>query len=57
MMFPPKPFKFVCPKCGYTIVVKHPYNALDIVAIQDTCPKCGTTMEGKALNIIVKIFR
>jgi len=56
-MIQPKPFKFVCLKCGYSRVVKPKSDVLNPIDMINICPKCGAKMERKALNIIDKLFR
>ena len=58
-MVAPKPFKYVCPKCGYTRVVKIESDNLsvkDYLMMNSTCPKCQTEMEKKELNFFDKFF-
>ncbi len=59
-MIQPKPFKWVCSKCGYSKVVKPKSDALNPVDMMSTCPKCKTKMERKELNVfdnITSIFK
>lgn len=56
-MLPPKPFKFVCPKCGYLKIVTPKSDALSPVDFFDICPKCKTKMEQKELGIFDGIMR
>lgn len=44
-MVAPKPFKWVCPKCGYSKVVTQKSDALDPSAFMNRCPKCTSEME------------
>ncbi|MFP4487596.1 MAG: hypothetical protein ACLFOC_11600 [Campylobacterales bacterium] len=55
-MIPAKPFKFVCPKCGYSRVLKLDSDVINPADMIRTCPKCSTEMEKKELNAIDKIF-
>ncbi len=56
-MIQPKPFKFVCPKCGYSKIVKPKSDVLNPMDMINTCPKCEASMERKELNILDKLFR
>ncbi len=59
-MIQPKPFKFACPKCGYSKVVKPKSDVLNPLDMMGACPKCKTKMERKELNVfdnITSIFR
>lgn len=49
-MIQPQPFKFVCPKCGYSKIVKPKSDVLDPRDMISTCPKCESKMEKKELN-------
>jgi Zn finger protein HypA/HybF involved in hydrogenase expression len=46
-MIAPKPFKFICPKCGYSKTVAPKSDVLNPADFIDTCPKCGSKMERK----------
>jgi endogenous inhibitor of DNA gyrase (YacG/DUF329 family) len=46
----PKPFTYVCPKCGYKVVHKPKSDNLQPADIGRLCPKCATPMEKKPLN-------
>ena len=56
-MIKPKPFKFVCPKCAYSKVVKPQSDVLNIMDMMNICPKCKAIMERKELNLFDKLFR
>lgn len=59
-MIPPKPFKYVCPKCGYSKIVKPKSDVLNDEELLPFCPKCETVMERKALSTfdnIINIFK
>lgn len=59
-MIQPRPFKFVCPQCGYSKVVKPKSDALSPLDMMNICPKCQTKMEHKELNafdLIISIFK
>ena len=49
-MIQPQPFKFICPKCNYSKVVKPKSDALNPMDMMSKCPKCGAMMEKKELN-------
>lgn len=49
-MIQPQPFKFVCPKCGYSKIVKPKSDALNPMDIMNICPKCEAKMERKELS-------
>jgi len=50
-MIAPQPFKYKCPKCNYTKIVKPKSDALNIIDFSSSCPKCGMEMERVELNI------
>jgi transcription elongation factor Elf1 len=56
-MIAPQPFKFVCPKCGYTKVVKPKSDALNPMDFMSTCPKCTAKMDKKLLGFLDKLFK
>lgn len=59
-MIQPQPFKFVCPKCGYSKTVKPKSDVLNPMDMMDICPKCKSKMEKKELNAfdnITSIFK
>ena len=44
----PKPYKLVCPKCGYSKIVAPKSDCLtgeDLLAMNPVCKKCGNKME------------
>lgn len=58
-MMAPLPFKYVCPKCGHTRVVKIQSDCLspeDFLMLDPTCPKCQIEMERKELGFFDKFF-
>ncbi|MEA1953977.1 MAG: hypothetical protein U9O24_06260 [Campylobacterota bacterium] len=59
-MIQPEPFKFVCPKCGYSEIVRPKSDALTPMEFMRSCPKCNITMEKTSLtqieNILGKVF-
>ncbi|MCX6075664.1 MAG: hypothetical protein NTW78_02110 [Campylobacterales bacterium] len=40
-MIAPQPFKYTCPQCGYSKVVKPESDVLSPKDLIRTCPKCG----------------
>lgn len=56
-MIQPQAFKFVCPECGHTKVVKPKSDVLNPTDMISTCPKCKIKMEKKELSLLDKIFR
>ncbi|MEM5557400.1 hypothetical protein AAHK07_02645 [Aliarcobacter cryaerophilus] len=53
MAIKPKPYKLVCPKCGFSKVVAPKSDALspkDLVAMSPVCSKCGEKMERKSVD-------
>lgn len=53
-MIQPKPFKYVCQKCGYSKIVKPRSDVIDPRdLLLSVCPKCDIHMERKEL---VNIF-
>jgi Zn finger protein HypA/HybF involved in hydrogenase expression len=55
-MIQPKPFKYKCPKCGYTKVVKPKSDALNPIDILMTCPKCKSDMDKVDLSFFDKLL-
>ena len=55
-MITPPPFKYICSKCGYSIVVKPKSDAINPIEMSDICPKCKTQMRRVELNIFDKLF-
>lgn len=54
-MIAPTPYKLVCPKCGYSKVVKVKSDCLnpeDLINMSPICPKCKEQMEKKDMNIL-----
>lgn len=49
-MIQPQPYKFVCPKCGYSKIVKPKSDALNPTDMFSICPQCEAKMEKKRLN-------
>lgn len=55
-MIAPQPFKFKCPQCGYSKVVKPKSDVINPMDLMNICPKCKSKMERVDLNIIEKLF-
>jgi len=55
-MIQPKPFKFVCPKCGYSKVIAPKSDVLHPSNLISTCPKCKNNMEKQEANVLDKIL-
>lgn len=51
-MIPPKPFKYKCPKCGYSKIVKPKSDVLNPIELNSRCPKCKSMMDRVELNSI-----
>ena len=62
MPIAPKPFTYVCKKCGYIKYVNIKSDALtpiDIVNLSPICPKCSSKMDKKTptiLDLVKNIF-
>ncbi len=56
----PKPFKFVCPKCGYSKTVRPKSDTLNPMDLVSVCPKCDMPIEKTSLsateNLLGKLF-
>ena len=50
-MIAPKPFKWVCQKCGYSKTVTPTSDARDPRDFMNRCPKCGAEMEKRDVNV------
>jgi len=55
-MIAPQPFKYKCPKCGYSKIIKPKSDVINPIELNNICPKCQTQMDKKELNVIEKIF-
>ena len=55
-MIAPKPFKYKCPECGHTKIVKPTSDVIDPRDMINICPKCKAEMTRKELNLLDKIF-
>ena len=55
-MIQPKPYKLVCPKCGYSKNVNPKSDVLNPADMLSICPKCSVAMERKELDGISKLF-
>lgn len=58
-MIQPQPFKYICPKCGYTRMFNPKSDVLGGADsnMVSTCPKCGTEMDKTELSIKDKLFK
>lgn len=59
-MIAPKPFKYVCPTCNYSKIVKPKSDVLNPLEYNNICPKCKKQMKKEELNSIdslVGIFK
>ena len=54
-MIAPKPFKYKCPQCGYSKVVKPKSDVLNPMDYLNSCPKCKSQMDRVELNILDKV--
>jgi len=54
-MIAPKPFKYKCPQCRYSKVVKPQSDALNPLEMLSVCPKCKGQMERVELNILDEV--
>lgn len=50
MPIPPKPFKYVCSKCGFSKIVKPKSDVLNPIEMMNDCPKCKNKMHKKELG-------
>jgi rubredoxin len=50
-MIPQQPFKWVCPKCGYSKTVTPKSDVINSLDLINTCPKCGSKMEKKDVGV------
>jgi DNA-directed RNA polymerase subunit RPC12/RpoP len=55
-MVAPQPFKYKCPKCNYSKIIKPKSDVLNPIDFIDICPKCGSKMNPVNLSIIDKFF-
>ena len=55
-MVQPKPFKYKCPLCGYSKVVRPKSDVLNPADFINICPKCKTEMKKVELSLLDKIF-
>lgn len=51
-MIQPQPFKYACPKCGYSKIIKPKSDVLNPMDMMSICPKCETKMERKELTLL-----
>ena len=55
----PKPYKLVCPKCGFTKIVTPKSDVVDfndLQAMNPICTKCKEQMKKKKLNSLDSLF-
>ncbi len=52
MAWQPKPYKLVCPQCGYSRMIAPKSDVLHPKDLISTCPKCKTKMEKKEANVL-----
>ena len=63
MAIKPKPYKLVCPKCGFSKVVaprSDVLSPLDLKAMSPICPKCKEQMKKEKvspIDTILNIFK
>jgi len=51
-MIAPRPFKYKCPKCGYSKIIKPKSDVFPVKGMLSICPKCKTQMDRIELNIL-----
>lgn len=56
-MIAPKPFKYKCPYCRYTKIVKPKSDVLNPLDMISSCPKCKNEMHTISLTIFDKLFK
>ena len=59
MAVKPKPYKLVCPKCGYSKIVAPKSDCLtgeDLLAMNPVCKKCGEKMERKSVDKLESVI-
>jgi len=56
-MLPEQPFKYICPKCGYSKTVTPTSDARDPRDFMNRCPKCGGEMEKRGLDFLDSVKR
>ena len=55
-MIQPQPYKFICPKCNYSKIVKPKSDALNPMDMLSICPRCQAQMERKKLNALDEVM-
>ncbi len=55
-MITPEPFKWKCPKCGYSKIINPEGDSLHPEVFNNQCPKCNASMETTSLNILERLF-
>lgn len=56
-MIAPKPFKWVCPKCGYSKIVTPTSDVISAIELMSHCPKCDTQMEKRGFDFLDSVKR
>lgn len=51
-MIAQKPFKWICPKCGYSKPVTPKSDVIDPRDFINRCPKCGGEMEKRDVGVL-----
>ena len=54
MPIAPKPYKYKCPKCNYSEIVKPKSDVIFFKS--DSCPKCNSKMEIVELSMLEKVL-
>ncbi len=55
-MIKPPPFKYKCPKCGYSKIVRPKSDVINPMEWMSRCPKCKSKMDKVKLNPIEEVF-
>jgi len=56
-MIAPQPFKFKCPQCGFSKVVKPKSDVVNPMDMMNICPECKSQMKKVPLSLLDKLFR
>lgn len=51
-MIAQKPFKWICPKCGYSKTVTPKSDVIDPRDFINRCPKCSVEMEKRDVGVL-----
>ena len=51
-MIAPRPFKYKCPKCGYSKIIKPKSDVFPAKGMSSICPKCKAQMDRIELNVL-----